>query len=99
MIKSALLPAVALSLAGCGHMGQLPPPEPVVRTVTVKVPTAIPCPALAQLGGEPSYPDTDAALRAVASNLADALTLLGVGRLLRIQRLAEYEAAKTGCSF
>lgn len=93
----------ALALCACG--GTTPRPEPEIRTVEVKVQTPVPCPALEQLGPEPAYADTDAALEATAS-MADkgertaALAKLYVkGRLQRVQRLKEYVVARASCVF
>lgn len=87
-----------LMLSGCGGRAMLPPPEPVIKTVEVKVPTPVPCAALAKLGPEPSYADTDAAL-AATPDIFEASRILLKGRLQRLQRLAEYGAAKTACTF
>lgn len=92
-----LLLGVATLAAGCKTTPP-EPSEPSVRVVEVKVPQPVPCPALVALGPEPVYPDTDEAIRA-ASNIAERAKLVATGRLMRIQRLAEYAAAKTGCIF
>lgn len=84
-------------LAGCATTPH-EPPEPVVRTVEVKVAQPVPCPALEALGPEPDYPDTDEALRN-APGVGDLAKLYAQGRLMRVQRLAEYAAAKVGCVF
>jgi hypothetical protein len=73
-------------------------PEPVVRTVEVKVATPVPCPALAALGDEPAYPDTEEAIKN-APSIGELARLYAIGRLMRSQRLSEYVAAKTGCMF
>lgn len=83
--------------AGCAHT-PTEPPEPVVQLVEVKVPQPVPCPALAQLGQEPAYPDTDEAIKA-APNVAERAKLYVKGRTLRVQRLAEYTAAALACQF
>lgn len=89
--------ALLCNLASCAAGPQIRP-EPEIRTVTVKVATPVPCPALAQLGAEPSYPDTDAALQA-APDIRTLAKLYAKGRLMRMQRLAEYGAAKVACTF
>lgn len=89
----ALLPALLL-LSGC--MGSQTPLEPQVRTVEVQVPVPVPCSTLQALSTEPTYPDTDEALRA-APNIFVRTQLLVQGRLLRIARLAQYTAAKASC--
>lgn len=87
----------ALTLSGCATDGQTRL-EPEVRTVEVKVPTPVPCPALERLGPEPTYPDTDAAIQS-AETIGDLAALYAAGRKLRVQRLSEYLAAKTSCIF
>lgn len=91
------LPTLAL-LCACSQTPPPQPVEPVIKTVEVKVPTPVPCAALAKLGPEPEYPDTDAAVKA-APDIFSATKLLTKGRLMRIQRLAAYGAAKVACSF
>ena len=90
-----LLCYAALALAGCATT-QAPPPEPVIRTVEVKVPTPVPCKAIEELGAEPVYADTDAAL-AAAPGLFDRTKLLLQGRAQRAARLGQYLAAKMSC--
>lgn len=97
-VYSAVFAILAAALAaGCQTTPQ-EPPEPVVRTVEVKVATPVPCPALAELGPEPAYPDTAEAIEA-APDIGALAQLYAQGRLLRMQRLAEYTAAKAGCIF
>lgn len=82
---------------GCATT-QSPPPEPIIRTVEIKVATPVPCKALEKLGPEPTYPDTDAAI--AEAKTPGALAKLYVnGRVMRIQRLAEYSIAKASCLF
>lgn len=81
-------------LVGCA--GQQERPEPEVRTVEVKVEVPIRCKALDDLGAEPEYPDTDAALKA-APNIFERTKLLVRGRLLRVGRLGQYQAARASC--
>ena len=69
--------------------------EPEVRIVEVQVPVPTACVPKA-LGPTPSYPNTDAAIRASAGP-GDLLQLLAAGRLLRSQRLAETEPVITTC--
>ncbi len=95
-MKKAFL--AALLLSGCAGRAGLPPPEPVVVTKEVKVAVPVPCPALAKLGSEPDYADTDAALRA-APDIFEQTRLLLKGRLQRIKRTSEYAAARLACSF
>lgn len=97
-ISSVFLAVVGTCLAaGCATTPH-DRPEPVVRTVEVTVTKPVPCPALAKLGPEPSYPDTNEAILS-APNAAARAKLYVTGRLMRAQRLAEYAAAKTACLF
>jgi len=86
-----------VALAACASTPQARP-EPEVRTVEVKVATPVPCKALANLGPEPVYADTDAAI-AAASDIGSLAKLYAKGRLQRVQRLAEYSVAKASCLF
>lgn len=70
-------------------------PEPVIRTVEVKVPVPVSCVPVS-LRQEPSYPDTDAALKATKEG-GDMLRLLAAGRLLREQWLREVRPVLKGC--
>lgn len=79
-----------MAVAGCATA-----PEPVIRTVEVKVPVAVSC-VPADLRQEPSYPDTDAALKATAGP-DDLIKLLGAGRLLRNQWLSEVRPVLKAC--
>lgn len=86
-----LLPLIATTvlLGGCAAR------EPVVRTVTVKVPVAIECVPVT-LDPSPSYPDTDDALLA-APDAAERYRMLFLGRLLRDARLSEVESVIMSC--
>lgn len=88
----------ALLLAGCAEQTKRPPPEPVIKTQTVNVATPVPCPALAKLGNEPNYVDTDAALKA-APDIFEQTRLLLEGRIQRTDRLSSYAAARAACTF
>lgn len=95
---------LALALSGCAsvpaHVA-----EPAIQTVTVNKEVPVPCKALEQLGAEPAYVDTDAAI-ATASAIPDVglrvsamAKLYAKGRLQRVQRLQEYVVAKASCLF
>jgi len=85
--------ALGLLLTGCASVAA---PEPVVRTVEVRVPVPVPCaPADADLT-PPGYPDTDAALIA-AQDAAERYSLVYAGRGLRAAREAELAAVLEGC--
>ena len=88
----------ALLLSGCAGRGQLTPPEPVVVTKEVQVAVPVACPALAKLGPEPDYADTDDALRA-APDIFEQARILAKGRLQHIKRTSEYIAARVACTF
>jgi hypothetical protein len=85
----------ALLLSGCGTATVQDRPEPIVRTITVDVPVAAAC-VPATLAPRPSYPDTDASLRA-ADDAAERYLLMGAGRKLRDARLNELEPIVAGC--
>lgn len=89
--------ALAAAVAGCSGRPQSSP-EPIVRTVEVKVATPVPCKALEALGPEPAYPDTDDAI-AGATSIGQLAALYAKGRAMRAQRLLEYSVAKAGCIF
>lgn len=88
---------LVLLLGGCTDPAK-PRLEPEVRVVEVKVATPVPCPALERLGPEPVYPDTPEAI-ASAATIGEVAALYAAGRVLRVQRLAEYAVAKTSCIF
>lgn len=87
--------AAAVLLAGC-KTAQEPRPEPIIRTVTVKIPVAAPCVPTTVDETPPVYPDTDEALRA-AVDPAERYLLMAAGRPLRIARLGVLEPAVAGC--
>lgn len=88
----------AILLTGCG--GRLPPPEPIIRTVEIKVPVDDPAcarEAVARLGGAPAYPDTGEAIRS-AADLFERVKLLLAARELRIAREAALADALKACA-
>ena len=89
-LKTAVCCAAALSLTGCAAVRD---GTPSVREVAVAVPIACKPP----LGPTPTFPDTDAALRA-APRLFARVQLLVAGRLLRSARLRELGAALDACA-
>lgn len=88
----AVLILAALALTGCGTPGRL---EPKIVTRDVLKPVAAAC-VPSSLRGEPTYPDTDEALKS-AGGAADRYGLLAAGRSLRKQRLAELEPVIRSC--
>ena len=108
----ALIMLAGVAVSGCQSLrGKKPPPvmPPLVATpapVPVPVPPRVvrvpakPSPPRAcvpkSLPGPPSYPDTDAALRA-AAGAADRYQLLAAGRILRKDRLEDLERVVAGC--
>lgn len=89
----------ALLLTGCGGHVQSAP-EPIIRTVEVKVPVDDPACAREAVGGlgtSPTYPDTDGALQA-AANLFERVKLLLAGRELREAREAALMGALVECA-
>lgn len=95
-MKATFVTTILLALAGCAAKQERP--QPVIQTVETKVAVPVPCPALAALGDEPSYPDTDEAI-ASAATIGELAALYAKGRVMRIQRLAEYAATKATCVF
>lgn len=87
--------AALLATGGCKTVPEPVEPSIVVKEVVVQVP--VPCPALAQLGPEPLYPDTAEAM--AGATIGQAAALYAQGRVLRAQRLAEYIAARAACVF
>lgn len=97
---SFILICALFALTACGGKSALPPPEPIIRTVEVKVPVDDPACARAaveELGTAFLYPDTDAALRA-AADLFERVKLLMAGRELREAREAALTGALVECS-
>jgi len=89
---SRVLPCLGvLVLAACATT----PPTPRIVTKTVQVAVPVSCkPAIAPA---PAYPDTDAALKA-APDVFQRVRLLVAGRLERIAREAELNAALDACA-
>ena len=85
-MRAYLTIPAALLLAGCVTPGQ---------TLTVKVPTPVPC-VSRDFPPEPTYPDTPAALKA-APDQAELLRLLAAGWPLRVARGEALENALTIC--
>ena len=83
--------AICFSLAACAT----PTREPVVKTVTVLVPTPVTC-VPSGLRAEPKYPDDKAAIRSAAGP-GDLLQLLMAGRILREQWLSEVRPVLALC--
>lgn len=82
--------AACVALAACGTVR-----EPQVRTVEVNTPVATSC-IDKRLRDEPTYPVTDATLKA-APGPAERLSQLGAIYILMKQRLAELEPAVRAC--
>lgn len=98
-MKRIAILAACLALAACGTT-RIERPEPIIRTVEVKVPVDDPAcarEAVARLGEAPAYPDTPEALRA-APNLFERVKLLLAGRELRIAREAALKDALEACA-
>lgn len=97
-MRKVIALGLAAALAGCAGGANLPSLDTSVRPVEVKVRVPVPCAALTALGAEPAYPDTDAAI-AGEETIAGLARLYAKGRLMRVQRLAEYVIAKAACTF
>jgi hypothetical protein len=87
----------AIPLAACQTTPE-EPSEPQIRTVEVVVNKPVPCPALAELGPEPLYPDTDEAI-AAADGIGELSQMYRVGRAMRQARLMTYMAVAAACNF
>lgn len=79
---------LALPVIGCATR---PAPSP---SVDVLIPQAVAC--AADPGPAPDYPDSDQAL-AAAKDIFSGVKLLKAGRILRIAREAELNAALRAC--
>jgi hypothetical protein len=78
-----------LLLSACATTKPPPPPKVVIKPIAVScVPKDFP--------DAPSYPDTDAGLKAAPDGPSRFL-MLGAGRVLRDQRLKETEAVIKAC--
>lgn len=86
----AVILATFLLLTACATDN----PPPPVQTVVVKVPVRVPCEP--QLSPQPVYADTDEAIKA-APDLFTRVKLIVAGRLQRIAREAELNAAVKAC--
>lgn len=77
----------------------LPPPEPVVRTVTVISPIAVPC--VTALPPEPTYADAPGALAKAATpdfaGIWNSIALMRGGRAQRDSYIAQLQATLTAC--
>lgn len=89
----AMFAGLGLLLTGCASVAA---PEPVVRTVEVRVPVPVPCIAAQEDLSPPEYPDSDAALLA-AQDAAARYRLLYAGRGPRAAFEAELLARLEGC--
>jgi hypothetical protein len=83
--------AILSFLAACAGVRT---PQPVVQVREVQTPVAVTC--TPPLGAAPAYPDTDAALK-TAPDVFARVRLLVSGRLLRLARERELNAALVAC--
>lgn len=90
-LQLAVLAVAGLLLSGCAHQAG---PEAKVTTTVREVPVPVPCKA--DIGPDPAYPDTDAALNGV-TDVFEGVKILKAGRTLRIARLSELADALKGC--
>lgn len=87
-----ILLAVLCLLLGCATP---PTPEPVIRTVEVRVPVPVRCTPM--LSPEPDYPATDEA-RAMAADIFEGVKLLLAEIILRKAREAELKDQLAACA-
>ena len=92
-MNRAIIIAACLSLGACATAG--PPLDPKLEVKTV--PMVIVSPCTPDIGPEPDYVDSDAALKS-APDLFAQVKLLLAGRLQRIKRDAEKSAALAKCA-
>lgn len=98
-MKRIAIIAACLALAACGTT-RIERPEPIIRTVEVKVPVDDPAcarEAVERLGAAPVYPDTGEAIRS-AADLFERVKLLLAARELRIAREAALADALKACA-
>lgn len=92
-MKAAVL--ILLPLAACA-LKPVERPQPIIVTREVVVPgPQTPC-VPANVGAQPSYPDTDSTLKA-AADAAVRYQLMAAGRKLRDARLREIEPVIASC--
>lgn len=91
-VKVLLAVALTSACAACTHTA---PPEPVVRTVEIKVPVPVTC-VPASLAEPTTYVDTDEALKSAAGP-EDRFQLLAAGRIQRNARLSRVEPVIAAC--
>lgn len=93
-MSRAVIILAGLALAACGTT---PAPEPVVRTVEVKVPIAQPCPD--KRNPAPDFVDSVEGIKAALGMGSDkAFAVLLAGRDQRIQWQAESDAQIAACA-
>lgn len=80
---------IALSLAAC-HL--TPPPEPIIKTVEVRIPTPVPCPAMVN---RPAFADEDLPS---ATDIFDAARKAKIGLLQRQDYENGLEAELRACA-
>lgn len=85
--RSLIFLALVLSVYGCASAPALP--------TVVEVPVSVAC-VPQDFSPSPQYPDTKQALEA-APDLFERVKLLLIGKLMRDQRLTEFEAALSAC--
>ena len=102
-VRGRFGPAVTLclvvALGACSTPTPLPPPEPIVRTVTVDRVIQVPC--VSKLPDLPMYSDTDAALGMLGNDFNavwDGIALLKGGRAQRDAAIAQYRAILAACA-
>lgn len=100
MLRPLALASIAM-LTLPAAMCQTTQPEPIIRTVEVRVPSDDPACARAARDrlrqDAPAYPDTEDAL-SHAAGVFEGVQLLRAGRLLRIAREAALIAAIEACA-
>lgn len=93
----AMALSATLPLAACCTTPS-EPSEPQIRVVERVETKPVPCPALAELGPEPLYPDTDDAIKE-ADGIGELSQMYRIGRAMRDARLMVYIATAAACNF
>ena len=97
--RSLVALCACLVFSACSTPTPLPPPEPIVRTVTVDRVIQVPC--VSKLPDLPMYSDTDAALAAITpdfNGVWDGVALLKGGRAQRQAYIDQLRAILAACA-
>jgi len=88
IFRAALCSAICITLTACHPT---PPPEPIIKTVEVRIPVPTPCPAMVN---RPAFADEDLPS---ATDIFDAARKAKIGLLQRGEYEHELEGALAAC--